>query len=449
MKESDWLHFDIHADYVKELTFQSTIDGQSDLCPDVSWLIDLSLRNGQHPGPFMRRLRTIHCIEADTDYLWIVHPFIGPSLTVFSMKAFQEYDSTDLSFASLKLLDVLRIRSPFLQELTITMPGPQSLDEDPRLTAALSRLVCSLKHLRHLHYDNVNVDLPSLVHLSSLPDLRILGVGIDQRRVEQMSLLASSPPPFPKVSEIAISVNSLAIAVNFVRAWRFKAPTKIVRVCVDSFPSAISFRAFFEALVECDLSKSLCEIDIRHPEDQNIDEPEQNGLHGLAIKTLLVLTNLEVLKINAACSAHELDDNLLEEIAAAWPRLRFLQISWSLQTKCHSPKITLNGLAALAKCRALTDLSIAFNSRSPLHRPLNTLPQRNLQSMTFAKSSLKYRAKVIQFFAEVFPNLSSIDAYNDCGCDPEHIRRQDRRWDQMKELFRTFAGRDSGVVLAS
>jgi hypothetical protein len=352
------------------------------------------------------------------------------------------------SLASLTILDILRFRSPLLEGLTITMSNRVS-DSESHLSSALSTLVCSLQHLQHLHCgDNLELDLPSLVHLASLPDLQILRLPINQRRIDQISSLAPVPPPFPKLFEIGISVHSLEVAIKFIPAWKFKTTITTIRVHVDSFPSATSFHGFFDAIVESSTTKSVTQIDIHCTDMDGDEETPEHGLDALTIKSLFVLTKLEVLKLTAVCSTHELDDIFLEEVAAAWPHLRVLHICWSRETTNHSPKITLNGLAALLKCHALTDLSIAFDSHAPLH-PLSTLPKGNLQSMTFAQSSLQSPSRVVLFFTGVFPNLSLIDAYNDCGYDEKQTKWQDGRWEQTKEMFRDVCesiGRDSPRV---
>ncbi|KIM77745.1 hypothetical protein PILCRDRAFT_11829 [Piloderma croceum F 1598] len=209
----------------------------------------------------MRRLRTIHCATFDNEsYLWIVHPFIGPNLTAFSMHIEQQWDMGEVaSLASLTIFkDILRFRSPLLERLTITIPS--RIWAKPFFSSLLSMLVCSLQHLRHLHCgDGLELDLPSLVHLASLPDLQILRLPIHQS-LDQIFSLTPVPPPFLKHFEIGISVYSLEVAIKFILAWKFKTTT-ITTICVhitkvDEEPE-ICCSLIFPTLSVCTFLKQL------------------------------------------------------------------------------------------------------------------------------------------------------------------------------------------------
>jgi len=113
LKESDCFSL-----YVKKLTFNS-VSSRSNICSHVPRLVDLSLHKSQYPEPFMRRLRTIHCTTSDDSYLLIVHPFLGPNLTIFSMQD-RKMDAAQASLVILTILVILRFRSPLL-ELTICL----------------------------------------------------------------------------------------------------------------------------------------------------------------------------------------------------------------------------------------------------------------------------------------------------------------------------------------
>jgi hypothetical protein len=196
--------------------------------------------------------------------------------------------------------------------------------------------------------------------------------------------------------------------------------------------------------VDCCLSTSVSQIDIHHSDPFTDYLAYQYGpLDPLGIKLLYVFTNLEVLKINTASSANELDDTILEEIASTWPRLRVLQICYSRHTRRHSPRITINGLAALTKCRVLADLSLPFDSRPRLH-PFTGVSQDSLVSVTFAKSSLNRPARIVRFFSQTFPNVSSISAYDPVECSLYQVKVRDRHWDETKDLFRTLRGEAGG-----
>ena len=174
----------------------------------------------------------------------------------------------------------------------------------------------------------------------------------------------------------------MKVAIKFISAWKLKAITTI-HVHVTLFSSATLFRDFFDATLESSMTKSVTQIDIYRTDnmdtDEQIEDIPEHRLEALSFKSLSVLTKLEVLKMTAACYPHELDDIFLEEVAAAWPYLRVLHISWSRPSIYNSPKIMLNRLAALlSKMQCAHRFEYHF---APPH-PLNTLPKGNLQSTT-------------------------------------------------------------------
>jgi len=343
--------------------------------------------------------------------------------------------SEDGFLASMTVLDALRYRCPLLEQLTIL---GDSWFINPEWFAALSLLVCSLQHLQRVHFcDNTDLDPQSFVHLASLHDLQSLATSICKRHVDQISSAALFPHPFPALCDISITFDSLLSGIDFLQTWISRRPVRTIHIRVFVRPTAPLIRDFFEALVEHCLFASVTEIDICNSGGYPFaEDPQHSSLNPLDIKLLLVFTNLEVLKINTTISTNELDDALLEDIASAWPHLRVLEIHCSKHNVRHSPKVTTNGLAALSKCRALSQLGIAFDSDLPLH-PFTGEPQDNLKSMTFVKSSLASPANIFAFFSQTFPNVLLIKTFNDHEIDSDEAERRTALWNETKQLFWT------------
>jgi hypothetical protein len=273
----------------------------------------------------------------------------------------------------------------------------------------------------------------AFVHLASLPLLQMLAADIRKDHINQMSLSAISPQPFPAVCEMVIWIDDTSAVTGFFRALRPTILLQTVYITVDTVTSNTEYRDLFQALV-----------DICSPHTITIERPtyyDSGGhltgyfLDSLAITPLLLMTHLEVLKINTFLRALHIDDSLLDAMATAWPRLRILQLAKSLHLTPRTTNVTINGLAMLAKCRELTDLSIPFDS-SPSLNFHQVEPQTSLFSMTFAMSSLAYPPKVVEFFSQVFPKLSLINAYNDQYFGESGRRMQQIvNWRETKVLF--------------
>jgi hypothetical protein len=418
------------------------------ISPDVSRTIEFAFCNNQHPALFMRRLYKIHCVDVGVNSLWLIHPFLGHNLTEFSIDMVDGI-SEDGSLASMMVVDALRYRCPLLEQLTILGAG-NSWFINSEWFATLSLLVCSLQHLQRVHFcDNTDLDPQSFVHLASLPDLQSLATSICKRHVDQIFSAALFSHPFPAVCDISIMVDSLLSAIDFLQTWISRRPVRTIHIHVFVRPMAPLIRNFFKALVEHCLFTSITEINICNLGSYPFaEDPQHSSLNPLDIKLLLVFTNLEVLKINTTISTAELDYALLVDIASAWPHLCVLEIHYSKHNVRHSPKVMINGLAALSKCRALSQLGIAFDSNLPLH-PFTGEPQDNLKFMTFVKLSLTSPTNIFAFFSQTFLNVLLIKTFNDHEIDLDEAERQTALWNETKQLFWAPCGDSRNNQIAS
>lgn len=154
------------------------------------------------------------------------------------------------------------------------------------------------------------------------------------------------------------------------------------------------------------------------------------------------------MKINTALSLTEVDDVLLQNIAAAWPKLRVLHIAFSEHMKLGFSKVTLNGLAFLAVCRDLVELSVPFNSNLCVDA-FKGVPQNSLSHVILAMSSLTVPKEVVHVLSTVFTNLSKIGCYED-SWRGDKLEVRLLNWQITVDLFlELYPGVDTELVIAS
>lgn len=429
---SDWQLFSQFADRVKLLAFTSS-ENLQELGGNVCPIIECAIRNHEIPSPILKNLRGLHCTEFEENSLWVVHSFLGHRLTEFSLLAMASnttYHPGHSTLACRTIIDALRIRCPSLEHLTILSHGHERILD---LNSAISLLVSSLQCLRHLDTGYFKLTPQNFIHLASLPHLRTLRMIISDEMLVHTDWLTLCHRPFSPLDHMAIEVESMQIAVDFVNLLKAVASLRIIYISVVNAPTVHWLRQLFLKLVDRCMPSAPTEIDILHCDAElEIDGgPDDYCLERFTIEPLFSFVNLEIVKINTAFSLTEVNDTLLKDMAVAWPKLRVFHIA--LTKHMGIPKVTLDGLAFLADCRDLADLSVPFDS-GPCAHAFKGLPQNSLYSMVLANSSLADPHKLVCFLSEVFPSLSKIECYEDPsrGDQPDDISQN---WQQTKDLF--------------
>ena len=160
-------------------------------------------------------------------------------------------------------------------------------------------------------------------------------------------------------------------------------------------------------------------------------------------KPLFSFKNLLILELSGAILP-ALDNNGLQKLATAWPRLRVL----ILQQKAglyRVPHVDLTGLVLLLEhCPDLNQLTLSVNAiidtKAPPAPPRSSTSNTLITSINFCNSPITKTGEVAAFLSAIVPNLrETLSWTGEVMCIGGTAQDYRRRWDSVAELVRIFA----------
>jgi hypothetical protein len=338
-----------------------------------------------------------------------VTQFLGPKLSRFSIVNGRASVVHTSALVSIKTL------VPNLEHLCV---------KSSFSTCALGRtaceVVCSLHHLRSLNLTSLPLTSACITHLSTLPNLRQLSATIT---ADSRIQTASSRNLFPALVRLDLSADSWPLVIDFLTTYIQDLPLRDFHCCIEKFPTSDHLDQLFGTLRKCCLPNSVREIELFRPLGTNYPLA-LSVLDPNSIRRLLAFPNLESLAIFTPISFEDIDKTLIGEIASAWPHLTTLEFP-RLNPLTMQTKVTICGLRQLAdQCTNLKTLAIDLDPAVPdTHvrlKPDGSFYDTSLAWFSVGYSRMKDPVAVASFLADVFPNLSRVDAWdNDMGSDRE------------------------------
>jgi hypothetical protein len=168
------------------------------------------------------------------------------------------------------------------------------------------------------------------------------------------------------------------------------------------------------------------------------------------LRPLLVFCNLSYLRVS---SPHEfcLDDDFVETMSTAWPKLRCL--TFDVSTRDHDTASSVGGSVTIAalvsfarRCPDLYELQIDLDANvvpaGPHPSPRGPrVRQMNLKYLTLWASPIESPSLVAHFLSSIFPCLRDIDVCHEHGLDEaeeEELHREGRsryhKWVEVAKL---------------
>jgi hypothetical protein len=132
------------------------------------------------------------------------------------------------------------------------------------------------------------------------------------------------------------------------------------------------------------------------------------------LSPLFVFSNLTSVTLKFH-NSDDIDDNVMETLSKAWPRLQYLSLYLSVYTyPWKEPAVTLMGFIPLARyCSELEKLNIDIDARVDDYL-LEDSKQRagvrntSLHSLEVRQSPINCSLPVIGFLWDIFPNISHL-----------------------------------------
>jgi len=339
---------------------------------------------------------------------WNSYDFDQPTLTLFLTTNLLEFSSVEARPAMLVALKQTCTR---LRKLDIRSNYPS----DPDFIPSLSDLVVHLPSLETI-YSPVPLTDDAIVHLSMLPNLKVLQVANDAVDFVRAHEKNASHPMFSALMVFTIYTHDLSSVVSLLTMCR---PKKLIALILQTESIQARYaEQLFIALASCCSHDAFQFISFDTPRDPSnqfsftlpIRDPPPFPPH--VLKHLFVFRKLWYLSLDLP---FDLDDNAVEQMAASWPDMQQMVVHFPI-TEDH-PKITLRGLVAIAKhWRDLTRvnlvLKISSSDLASLQRDIeDSQKNHEIKHVALADSWIDddvNPADVTTFLHTFFPNLYSV-----------------------------------------
>ncbi|KAJ7147248.1 hypothetical protein C8R46DRAFT_545908 [Mycena filopes] len=410
---------------------------------DGLWVEAVNLLHTSFPDAILLpKLRKLVWRATDPAVFPHIRMFLAPSLT-----------SIDLSLApsssQFSILSYLASNLPSLTVISIhpdEFTGASGALSAEQMTEEFTAFILGLKDAQVL---TVPAALPAAYqHLASLASL----TDLDIDRLEVCSAPgdhSSNMPGFQALKHLSLRAANIQLIQNALR-WCERTPLTYARFTCSASATAVAVGNLLTILGDSCIDDGLVDINIDFCGSDDIvrANPTAYEISAAVLRPLLVFSNLTDLRILSGLN-FSLDDNFIDEISRAWPKIRRLAFRPCTDEK-RIGSVTLSALRAFAlHCPALEDLELTFDAttvppephRAP-RRPL--VRQTCLTTLTVGYSPIGVPDLVARFLSATFPSLRSIGADSaETAEEEEELRRAGRstfdKWAAVEALVPSLA----------
>ncbi|KAJ7436343.1 hypothetical protein FB451DRAFT_1307528 [Mycena latifolia] len=362
--------------------------------PDLSKVFDAI--HLHFPGEYL--LPNLETLGWTHRYPARINLFLGPRIS-----------SIDLGRCNVNaqqsILPSLGSRYPGLRAVTVKN-SPHELDTNSQVSA----FVCALSNVSFLEVDTL--DVTALRHLGQLSSLKTLNFAMTQ----STSLsFAADGTMFRSLCSTTVDLEhgQLNDLSAFVRTWA-SPPVHTFSATISASPTPDAIGDFYRVLSAHCFHDSLKSLKLDFSQFPPFAVQNEFVHPGHFFRVLFCFANLTVLSIQTPVG-YDLDDEIVAEIAQAWPCIEELCLRGNARPSCRLS--TFLGLSALAEhCPLLRTLEMTFDaSNVPLlgiHQGQRAL-QTSLVSLDACQSPITDAFSVARFLSSIFVNLKEVDSEAD------------------------------------
>lgn len=346
-----------------------------------------------HPGPVLPNLARLNMCENDKPE--IVFIFVQPTLREARFSTV----CTDTTVAFLKLIET---HVPKLEKLEIAVEDEFAQD----VCDAFSKTICALRHLKRLDFAHIPLPPDVIVHLSALPELRVLSLELTKKNANAPSSLVWGRFPKLTVLDVLTYLPDAAIPALLLSALDGRCLTtlNVTMRCRQGSDRVTSLEHLFTAIGNLDRLTS-CSLIFSDPDLRRTSE-QSPRVAGAVLAPLARLSRLQTFTLDGLPVALGAAD--VRRLAAAWPALRRLE----LVERADAPpggSVGLRDLAVLAAhCPRLERLAVrlravadgwAWHPGAPAPRPSLLSSLVLYQTCGLPRSALQ---DIVEFLAHTF-----------------------------------------------
>ncbi|KAJ7758998.1 hypothetical protein DFH07DRAFT_1060303 [Mycena maculata] len=382
-----------------------------------------AIQLGAPDGCLLPNLRHFTWSRSNKRLLPFIDLFLGPNLTIFAIGSVEHN-------AHYSVLANVAHRYPALFGVYIGHLDPdyedQSDDEDhdggsadkegsePRPTDRdLSTFVCALTEPQFV--DVGTLDLAALTHLGGLTTLRILTTTLPAS-ISFPSARNGTLFSCLQIAKLHVERGDILGMTELVRTWNCP-PLQSLEIqfetkSYDRFTSSIGLQSFqeFHDTVSTHCAPASLKIFKLDATDDDDSSASAFVYPGHLLRSLICFSNLIVVSIRVL-NGYELDDEVVSDLAHAWPHLRELRLGTMAYN--HHPRTTLLSLQALAQhCLHLHTLEMTFDATTvpaAATTPQARIIQNNLVVLDPAFSHISDIFPVARYLSGMFTNLKKME----------------------------------------
>lgn len=369
--------------------------------------------------------------------------YVGPELRELCINDGAWTPPTDYTLAALaELLDTVGKQCIALESLTLPR---LSLHDSLIIYESLSSLVCRLSGLHTLRCVFASLSGPALAHLISSSVIQELQLGLPDRWKPWARPVDGQPLLFSSLTTIEIAVASALSYISFARSVSLPQ-VKSATLCLTPYPSATQLDDLFSAIGQQFSPDRLVQLRITSlVPDPSVDVTLRPIVVSSHLRSLLPFRRMQQITIDADWECGYDDDDVLGEMAEAWPGLeRMLLVARGdlharSYARSHSPsRATLRSLIPFATCcKDLKFLGIWFHAdiradheaiEAAIAQASPNRPSPPLEILKVMDSTIEGPPeRIAHFLSTLFPSLPIILAN---GAD-EHVER----WREVEKLL--------------
>ncbi|KAJ7089912.1 hypothetical protein C8R44DRAFT_957724 [Mycena epipterygia] len=379
---SDWTRLLHYSHRIKNLTC-----GDHPMYPNLSEVFE-RLRLGVPGDDLLPNLETLTWDHYGGIHPSHIHLFLGPRIRAIHLG----YCDPDTEEA---VLPILARRVPTLRSVVINILQLEiGENRHPHVSAFLQ----ALSRVRSIMVSNGTLDAAALLHLGQLTTLEKLNIILP----DSMSFPGINDGTlFSNLQAVALHIGSVELLTTFMQTWA-KPPITSIELSSTAYPAPEAFEEIYTLLAARCAHESLRSLTLQ------VFEAPPNAtdlsIHsGTSFQHLFCFANLVSLSITALIKL-DLDDEMITDMARAWPQLEKLEIS---TYPFHRPRSTLLGLHALAQhCPRLRKLEMLFNAS--IVPPPPTPSDCRLVVLEVSRSPIADALPVARFISAIFPHVREV-----------------------------------------
>ncbi|KAJ6544248.1 hypothetical protein B0H19DRAFT_1076383 [Mycena capillaripes] len=374
------------------------------------------------PQVFMPRLSHFSWYQKKKAHLSLMHHFLGPQTRKITLELGNE-------MAGLSILPYIQSSCPRVSEFSFDVAA------DAVSIRSISSVVCGWHHLTDLSVPNL--DKAGFIHVAGLNSLTSLSLSDAKTTALLHPPEFLSGPTFPVLENLFVCCETARFCGGVIQVISSR---RLRRLSVQQMTSwtTSAWQELHTTFRDCLDNTTLTSIDVEEPENSDrVVDTTSYVLSADALRPLLAFKNLHGITYQLI-PCLDVDDDFLEEMALAWPRLDVLQFGSEVLIR-EQPRATLKCLVAFARhCPNLTLLGIRMDAshvpnftQVPRQRISNSLDTLDVGTSTINSDT---EARVAAFVSNLFPELESLSWFSSPSL-PESHSTSWRRVSNMVPVF--------------